>query len=212
MKPYPKIETLYERDADFSITDVLKRPVLASISEWLVTEKIDGMNIRVDVRPNEHGDCVRFAGRSDNAEIPTDLMEYLERTFTLEQLVDLRRSGDDGMAITLYGEGYGAGIQKGGSYSNDKRFILFDVLLGDEWWMTDEVVSEFAARLGIARVPILGTYTLRAIRAIVRRGFHSIIAPTRMAEGIVARTLEPLFDRRGQRLIIKLKTDDWKGK
>src|SRR3990167_4368736 len=47
---FPKIETLYERGADFSVTDVLRSPVIGTISKWLVTEKVDGTNIRIDLR------------------------------------------------------------------------------------------------------------------------------------------------------------------
>lgn len=44
---YPKILTLFDRKEDFSVNvESLKAPVLATISAWDVTEKIDGMNIR----------------------------------------------------------------------------------------------------------------------------------------------------------------------
>ena len=51
--------------------------------------------------------------------------------------------------------------------------------------------------------------TLEQIVALVREPFASKIG-TAMAEGIVARPIEPLFDRKGARIIIKLKTKDFK--
>jgi hypothetical protein len=44
-------------------------------------------------------------------------------------------------------------------------------------------------------------------------GFVSLAAeaePDHKAEGIVARPLEPLYDNRGERLILKLKTKDFR--
>lgn len=206
MKTYPKIETMYERGEDFGITDILKRPVLATIREWVVTEKIDGTNIRVHLTEDN---IVRIGGRSDNAQLPADLVEHLVTTFTPEKMSALRID-DDRVTITLYGEGYGAGIQKGGNYRKDKGFILFDVLIGGEWWLKDDAVTEIARKLCIPRVPILGHWSLEEIRGSVRVGIQSLAAEeVMMAEGIVARPLEPLFDARGHRLIIKLKTKDW---
>lgn len=45
---YPKIETLFERNPNFTVDPLkLKSPVLGCINPWEVTEKIDGTNIRV---------------------------------------------------------------------------------------------------------------------------------------------------------------------
>ena len=49
---------------------------------------------------------------------------------------------------------------------------------------------------------------------MVRKGFDSILAKentgeVRPAEGIVGRTVETLFDKKGHRIIIKLKTKDF---
>lgn len=208
MNEYPKIETLYKRDAKFCVTDVLKRPVLATINSWIVTEKVDGTNIRVHL---DATNAVTFGGRTAAAQLPADLVTHLQRTFTPEKLVALRRDADP-VSITLFGEGYGAGIQKGGgAYRPDKGFILFDVQIAERWWLDDPAVTEIAAKLDIPRVPILGRYSLAGIRELVKGGFPSVVAEGRCAgEGIVARTEAPLFDARGRRLIIKLKTKDWK--
>ena len=208
MNEYPKIETLYERDERFSVTDVLKRPVLASINPWIVTEKVDGTNIRVHL---DATNAVTFGGRTGAAQLNADLVTHLHRTFTPDKLAALRRDPDP-VSITLFGEGYGAGIQKGGgAYRPDKGFILFDVQIGERWWLDDGAVTEIAEKLNIPRVPLMGPRSLTEIRELVKAGFPSIVAEGRcQAEGIVARTIEPLFDARGHRLIIKLKTKDLK--
>lgn len=108
----------------------------------------------------------------------------------------------------LFGEGYGPGIQKcGGLYRADKAFILFDVLVG-KWWLDWESVNDVARKLGIETVPYLGLKTLDQIVEMVRTPFASQLG-TAMAEGIVARPIETLFNKRMERIIIKLKTKDF---
>ena len=212
MREYPKIDTLLERDESFRVTDVLKRPVLADISKWIVTEKVDGTNIRVSFQREEG--TIKVGGRSDNAQIHADLVRYLYEAFTPEKMTPLFIEGAAPESrITLFGEGYGAGIQKGGAYRPDKAFILFDVLVeaaGEAYWQDDACVTDFAARLVIQRVPILGEWSLTEIMERVRMGIPSVVGAGRLPmEGVVARTREPLFDKRGQRLILKLKTRDY---
>lgn len=205
---YHKIETLFERDKETFVVDPsrIKSSVLGTIKEWDVTEKIDGTNIRVML--SEDGE-VSFGGRTDAAQIPGDLLQYLMRTFPAEKVRSVLWRGGEPTRAILYGEGYGPGIQKGGGlYRSDKAFILFDVLVGDKWWMERETVDEIAANLGIDTVPYLGRWSLDEIVAAVRTPFPSKIG-TAMAEGVVARPIETLFDRRGNRVIIKLKTRDF---
>lgn len=205
---YHKIETLFERDKTTFIVDpaILKSPVLATIKEWDATEKIDGTNIRVMLSPEGE---LKFHGRSDNANIPGDLVQYLMRTFQVENLKSVLWITGTPTNVVLYGEGYGAGIQKGGGlYRQDKAFILFDVLVDGKWWLDREAVSDIATKLNIEVVPYLGRLTLDQIVECVRTGFNSQIG-TAIAEGIVARPIETLFDKHLKRIIIKLKTKDF---
>jgi hypothetical protein len=207
---YHKIDTLFERREDFTVDPTrLKKSVLATISEWDVTEKIDGTNIRVMLA--ETGE-VQFGGRSDAAQLPADLLMYLVKTFQQDALRAAFWLDGKPVSAILYGEGYGAGIQKGGTYRPDKAFILFDVLVGGQWWLGKEDVDDVAAKLGIQVVPYLGRMTLQQIVDQVRTPFASKIG-TGQAEGIVARPIETLYDKRMERIIIKLKTKDFtKGK
>lgn len=208
MTEYHKIETLFERDAATFVVDPtkLKASVLGTIREWDVTEKIDGTNIRVML---SEGGEVSFGGRTDAAQIPSGLIQYLMRTFQQDRLkATFWREGVP-VAAVLYGEGYGAGIQKGGGlYRADKAFILFDVLVGGKWWLDPESVDDVARQLGLEVVPYLGRMTLDQIVDHVRVPFESKIG-TATAEGVVARPIETLFDRRMRRIIIKLKTKDF---
>lgn len=206
---YHKINTLFERDKATFVVDPtqLKSPVLGTIREWDVTEKIDGTNIRVMF--SAEGE-VTFGGRSNNAQIPGDLVQYLIRTFPADKLKRVLWP-EAPQSVVLYGEGYGPGIQKGGGlYRKDKAFILFDVLVAEKWWLGREDVEQIARDLGIDSVPYMGRMTMEQIIDHVRAGFPSALGGGEaVAEGIVARPIEPLFDRRGDRIIIKLKTRDF---
>jgi len=215
---YAKMETVFNRDKEtFVVTDELRNPVFGIINSWQVTEKIDGMNIRVLFSADGK---VEFRGRTDAAQLPGDLIKYLYETFTPDKMKVLWNKEKDGVVtvdptdIILYGEGYGAGIQKGGGdYGKAKRFRLFDVLIGGRWWLNWQNTLDVADKLGIQTAPYLGELPLPEIVDRVRTGFTSLVMDEghkeRQAEGIVARTIEPLFDMRGNRVIIKLKTKDF---
>ncbi len=178
---------------------------MATIDTWDVTEKIDGTNIRVML--SKAGE-VSFGGRTDKASIPADLVQYLIRTFQQDRMKAALWLDAPTDAV-LFGEGYGPGIQKGGGlYRSDKSFILFDVMIGGKWWMERQAITGIAAKLGIDAVPWLGQMRLAEITELVRQPFRSRFG-TAMAEGVVARPIETLFDRRGERVIIKLKTKDF---
>lgn len=207
MTEYHKIETLFERDEKTFVVkpDQLKSSVLATISSWDVTEKIDGTNIRVML--DENGE-VTFGGRTDNAQLQTDLLQKLYKMFPADKLKEVFWLEGKPTNAILYGEGYGAGIQKGGVYRPDKSFILFDVLVANQWWLDWDNVKDVAAKLNLDVVPYLGRMTLDQIIELVKSPFQSKIG-TAVSEGIVARPIEPLFDKRGKRIIIKLKTKDF---
>ena len=143
------------------------------------------------------------------------------KTFTPEKMKSLWKPDKEGKIepykITLFGEGYGAGIQKAGrSYRKDKSFRLFDVLIDDKMWLDWENTVDVANKLNIKTVPYLGIWSLKKIIKKVKRGILSKVALEEnkkdlkfYAEGIVGRTIEPLFDKRNNRLIIKLKTIDF---
>jgi hypothetical protein len=69
-------------------------------------------------------------------------------------------------------------------------------------------VEDIASKLGVEAVPYLGRMTLDQIVERVRNPFASKLGVA-MAEGIVARPIETLFNKRQNRIIIKLKTKDF---
>jgi len=174
-------------------------------NEWVFTEKVDGTNIRVMSTP---GGAVAFGGKADAAAIPAFLVEKLQQRFlTTEQRQRLLEIFPDGAC--LYGEGYGAKIQKGGgNYRLDQDFVLFDVKVGD-WWLRREDVEDVAQKLGIDVVPIIGRGTLFDMVSMVREGGFKSRWGDFPAEGIVARPAVELKTRNGHRIITKIKHRDF---
>jgi hypothetical protein len=175
-------------------------------NKWQFTEKIDGTNIRV----HWDGHKVYFGGRTDNAQIPTTLMYELNNKFlgiTNEELFE-QKFGET--PVTLYGEGYGEKIQKGGgNYLKGVGFILFDVLIGD-FWLERENIEEIAKIFGVEVVPIILTGTLQEAVDYVKSKPKSTIAITEHeAEGLVGRPIVEVKDRRGDRIIVKIKVCDF---
>ena len=120
--------------------------------------------------------------------------------------------------ITLYGEGYGARIQKGGGNyrrDGDISFRLFDVLVGERSWLGWGNTKDIADTLGILTVPLVdyGICSAEDIIDFVRAGFISVVAQEEgtpiLAEGIVARTDPYLFDGQGRRVVWKIKTKEF---
>lgn len=218
MIEYPKIETIFDRRPDFTVdTDKLRLPEIDLIKSWVVTEKIDGTNIRVVI--DEKGE-VHFGGRTDAAQIPAFLVEHLIKTFTADKMKALWQPKKDGSLvpyeIQLFGEGYGEKIQKGGgNYRPGVSFRLFDVLVSGRWWLDLTGVSEIAERLGINIVPVIGVMTAPDVVAMIRRGdMNSVVAEEERktvarAEGVVCRTNPLLFMGDGKRLMWKLKLKDF---
>jgi len=175
-------------------------------NEWVFTEKVDGTNIRVMFDGE-----LKYNGKTDRAQLPVDLIEKLHEIFD-PHLEYFKESfvppKDVPVEVCLYGEGYGAGIQKGGCYRQDKSFVLFDIKIGN-MWLQREDVRDIAEKLEIDIVPIIGRGTLMEGVNLVKEGIQSTWGDF-IAEGIVARPAVEMRTRRGERLITKIKTKDFK--
>jgi hypothetical protein len=207
---YHKIQTVFLRDPDTNFKTLLEgqcsEPAFNYLArnEWIWTEKVDGTNIRIMC----DGDAPTFGGKLDSSQLPAQLVKRLGERFHSEDGLSLiANTFDPDATVTLYGEGYGAGIQKGGVYRPDQDFILFDVNING-YWLERTNVEDIAQKLGLDIVPIIGHGTLHEMVEIVRRGFDSVLGDC-LAEGIVARPATELRGKDGSRIITKLKHKDF---
>lgn len=208
--------------------------------KWRGEEKIDGTNIRLEVvkQPVYGGELsliqgveftVAYKGKTDNAQTPKPLLDFLMTNYPEEKILEAlglskvimesefaehkwETYDDIPEKYTIYGEGYGKGIQKAGPHyiKDGVGFIVFDVKV-NEVWLTTEARDEIAEKLGAPIVPLMGYFTLDEAIEYVRKGFSSTIAEDKefIAEGLVLRTDLGLLNRRGKRLIVKVKYEDF---
>lgn len=243
---YQKINTIFMRDAKNVIMpyEPFVKPEFEYLRglKWRGEEKVDGCCMRIEVTKSEVWDDpmepsklegvefnVRIAGKTDNAQIPKNLLKHMQEKYPdekvlaalglkkfipVEEWTDHKWNTYDNIPIiyTIYGEGFGEGIQSGGWYiKGGNEFIVFDVKVNNIYLKTD-ARNEIAKKLGAPIVPCIGYFTLDEAIDFVRKGFHSYIAENpeaKMAEGLVLRTDLGLCDRMGERLIVKVKYEDF---
>jgi len=162
------------------------------------TEKIDGTNIRVIW----DGYNVSFSGRTNRAELPQHLLhDSLKPAFREEVFEEL--FGDK--KVILFGEGYGAKIQSGGAYSQNQKFIGFDVCVCGKYLLPEDMISVFES-FGVDIVPYLNLETVEDALGFMKENPDSLIStePKKM-EGVVGRPKYDLRTRFGDRISVKIK-------
>lgn len=244
---YQKINTIFMRDAKNVIMpyESFTEPEFEYLRglKWRAEEKVDGTNMRIEVTkvPVWDGGIegrmingvefkVRIAGKTDNAQIPKNLLKHMQEKYPnekvlaalgLKEFIPVEEWENEHNWLTyeqipniytIYGEGYGEDIQSGGWYiKGGNEFIVFDVKVNDIYLKTD-ARDEIATKLGAPIVPFIGYFTLDEAIAFVRKGFRSRVAQNpdaKMAEGLVLRTDLGLRNRMGNRLIVKIKYEDF---
>ena len=211
MKEYHKIPNIFLRsmetkkivEGNYSneTLDFLKNVM------WDFTEKVDGTNIRIVW----DGHKVEFRGRTDKASIPANLLNRLVELFGGDANEQLFEQTFGEKEVMLIGEGYGAKIQDcGGLYRPDQDFILFDVMIGGNY-QSRTTVRDVAEIFKLKVVPIVLIGKLEDGVEYVKSQPKSRIAIGDLTmEGVVGRPHVELQDRCGNRVIVKIKTHDFK--
>jgi len=173
---------------------------------WLFTEKVDGTNVRV----LWDGHRVSFAGRTDNATFHPDLFAYLEEHFGGEDRETLFEQKFGETPVVIYGEGFGPKIQSGGKYGDTIRLAVFDVKIGG-MFLERANVEDIAEYFGVPTAPVVEKFGPDADLwdgiDLIANGFKSTYGDF-LAEGVVGVPAVGLYNRRDERIIVKLKTRD----
>lgn len=216
---YPKMQSLWKRDMDndgIIIEGSYSKDEFKNINLWHVTEKIDGMNIRITY--NAKNKTLDFRGRTDKAILPVELLDYLKTKFTLSKFQKVFEGNHT--QVILFGEGYGGKIQCGGNYRKDVSFILFDIWISG-WWLKPIDVEKIGKQLGIDYVPVLGIYSTTEIISMIKYKLPNDLANkvynykfnkqihNLVMEGIVARSSPLVLFRNSNPLMFKLKVKDY---
>ena len=218
---YHKIYGLYKRNEKGRFTKEFSKPEFGYLFHqlWNWTEKVDGTNIRIGLNGGE----LDIRGKTDNAQLAEDLVHNIkgllcpspahngDAEMSVRELLKVD-CFPIGPQITLYGEGYGAGIQQVGKfYRPDKSFILFDVRVGERWLDYEDVWS-------VGQILVLSTVPQRMLEAASIPTAMAYLAGKPMTsvsslnavqiEGLVGIPEVPLYNQWGERVIVKLKTKD----
>ena len=209
MIEYNKIETVFKRSMDGSkklLQGEFRNPTVEYLKNniWQFSEKIDGTNIRVYWDGHE----VTFGGRTDRAQIPAPLINYLISVFKNDKAEQVFEEKFGETSVIIFGEGYGGKIQNGGDYRSDVSFIVFDVLICGNYQPRSSV-EDIAKSFGVDVVPLIFEGTLDDGINFVKKHPDSTIGHAKM-EGLVARPKIEMRDRSGERVIVKIKWSDFK--
>lgn len=271
---YQKINTIFMRDINHIIMPYAGYvdPVFTWLEncKFRCEEKIDGTCMRIEIITHFNIDIetegltdgfdspkevnvpitgvsfdVRFRGKTDNAQIPKKLLEFMQKTYTpdvvlpalgLKEFIPESEFEEHNWGVkndetgeftpdytripkmwTVYGEGYGVGIQKcGGNYlKSENKIIGFDVKvtpqIGQPIYLLKHAVDEILTKMGMPIVETVGYFTIPEAIEYVKKGFKSFAAennPDFMAEGLVCKSPDGILDRRGNRIAFKVKTCD----
>lgn len=204
---YHKVNSLYQRDEKTKkFISAYSCPEFFNIQFWTAYEKIDGTNIRIMYTPktDEAEAEIYIGGKTDDAQIPAVLYDFLKKKFPLELLEEEFKENP----CILYGEGFGQKIQQGSYYRESVGFILFDIKVG-KWWLERNNQEDIAKKFDIPIVPHIMTASIKEIENFLLEKPKSKIAQyEHQMEGLVCRPEPYLFNRRGEMIIFKLKIKD----
>ena len=211
---YSKYSSPFKKDEKFKNTNELSQKL--PIGKWIKTEKIDGTNIRIIfTKPDEEGNRIIHIGSRKLILNPNDknsdqFMSCLG-DINLNKLKEYFKEVNS--TVIIYGEGYGAGVQKGGIYSPNKNYRVFDIRIGNAY-QDFEYVEKVCIDNQLNIVPVLEevremTYG-DCITSLDKFKDTLITEGTGgTPEGIVYKFEPVLLNKYGERLIFKVKFKDF---
>ena len=216
MKEYQKIPAIFKRDDKAKMTTEYVSDEIKYLADnqWEFTEKLDGTNVRI----HYDGHRIELGGRTDKAQFQGELKEYLESIFLTPEMEELFEQNFGDKDVILFGEGIGYKIQFGDKNvylpGKEVKFILFDVMIND-LYLSKENMRQIGEQLGLETVPIIdSSATLLDACLFVKSHPLSVYAKKsgieQEMEGLVGTPKVPLCDRRGNRIIVKIKYRDLK--
>jgi len=207
MREYQKIETLYKFDGTKKkFIEELRNPIVEYLAScpWLVSEKVDGTNIRV----YWDGHKVSWSGRTDNSSLPKEVEELLKEQFGESEPLFEQLFGEK--EVYLFMECYGGKVQKP-NYGGKERLIGFDIMV-ENIYLDKTTIGAIFNQFGIRTVDFWYMNNLDDIVKFVKE--YNLPSPlcegdsTTLMEGLVCVPAVRLYDHMGHRIIIKVKKKD----
>jgi Rnl2 family RNA ligase len=201
-----------------------RRPEILAVKEVVATEKIHGTNFRVFFPEGMKSiDEIQFGGRNDEFgtgetsfyggrpvkwfKEQRDLLERMMETFAAYAFA----------GVTVFGEAFGAGVQKGIRYATDDRILFraFDIAVAENF-LTYDLFVEICEKAKLPRVPEIwrGEPSRAAFDALLEKNStearqNGVTEEKNISEGVVIRSNPLLRDTFGSYLIIKHKSEQF---
>jgi len=183
---------------------------------WHVGEKIHGANTSFLLLPNDNP---RYFSRKN--DITNDMFYGAGEIYesTRERLKWAQEYADNyNKTVRIYGELFGAGIQKGVDYGHDKRILFYDAVINDVT-LTLLSFDMFMKEMDVAdlRAPTFGIFDTfeEAFNFDIERvtALHDNGDPDNWIEGIVIKPYDKVLeDENGSLFYIKKKNEKFKEK
>ena len=195
-----------------------RRPEILAVRDVVATEKIHRTNFRVFFpagmtsvaevrfggRNEEHGPETSFYGGRPQRWFSEDLLGRMMQTFASYGFSD----------VTVFGEAFGAGIQKGVRYTpgDEVLFRAFDVAVGPNF-LTYDLFVKVCDEAGLPRVPEIwrGEPSVAAFDALLEKpsaeAAKNGVTSSDVSEGVVIRSTPLLRNVFGEWLIVKHKCE-----
>lgn len=211
---FSKFSSPFKKDDNFFNLPELSQELPKG--RWILTEKIDGTNIRIILtKLDDEGNRDIYVGSrklilnldDKQSKVYTDCIKEVNLNKLKEYFKDVNST------VIIYGEGYGAGIQKGGIYSKEKNFRVFDIRIG-EAYQDFEYVQKVCVDNQLNLVPIIDEVEIISyVDCIAQlKQFQETLIKEGdggKPEGIVYKFEPVLLNKYKERLIFKVKFKDF---
>ena len=221
MKEYQKIPAVFKRDTQtHKLIPEYISPEVEYLANnlWSYSEKVDGTNTQI----NWDGHVITLGGRTEKAQIPDPLKSFLETNYVTHEMEEVFEQLFGDKDVTIYGEGYGYKItipqhyNGNNVYFKDKGvgFRVFDVNINGYYLSKDNMI-DVAQKLGMEHIEILGYATLPQLIDKMKTHPNSPLIEANTGnqyemEGYVATPAVPMYNNKGERIIVKIKWKDVK--
>lgn len=189
-----------------------------SWTDWHFSEKLDGTCVQIEIKRDLTNNEISVAikSRSGTDQVPPNIKAVIQSALVpQDKLLELMQSLNK-ESITVFGEGFGRGIQgQVGVEYGEPKFRAFATLADGQWgnadaeqWFVGELGLEFVPEVKIPRSTFFSSLEY-VIQGLKLRNFQSVFAPNKLVEGIIARPRQTLLWPDGSRVLFKLKSEEY---
>lgn len=203
IKEYQKIGNLYHFDEKRKeYTENFEDTIVNYLRElpWICTEKIDGTNTRIVW----DGYGFSVLGRTNKSIVTPEVMEIFSKKFIANKDMETVFEQTFGeKQVILFVEMHGGKIQRG-AYDCDTQMVGFDIMVNGTY-LNRIAAKQLFNIWGIEYVPVMLMNNLEEAIVFVKTHKESILHPKCDIEGLVCTPMQEIYNKKGERVIIKIK-------